>query len=416
MSNVAATGEYPEWRTCRGNVFADRSGFKYSSLLLILYICLLPVSTALSGFIISASVQSLIAVLFVLVSIIEIIFSKKIRIERSIFLAYLYFMFMISTALWDRAFEVDWYSMQFMVTFLIIICVSIRHYSDVEIKLIRYAFFCSIITAWFSTLFFSFFHGGRMYIEITSLMDPNDFATGLSIAFALCLTEVKRKKRIILNSVFMISILLIVYLSGSRGGLLTMMGVIFIWVISIRGRAKYILLGSIAAAAALLLICAEFGIGPSMLSRFSVSALLASGGTGRADIWKAALKYFISQDPFHMLFGNGLGSFADTVRYVAVGNDFRYESHNMFINTLIEGGVIGLGLLITCFTTLYIYVVKNKNLFGILAVTGFMISGISLDAQVYRTFAIAAAMALIWRETDGKIIIKDNKPSGEGAF
>ena len=78
--------------------------------------------------------------------------------------------------------------------------------------------------------------------------------------------------------------------------------------------------------------------------------------------------------------------------------------------------MIGLGLLITCFTTLYIYAIKNKNLFGILAVTGFMISGISLDAQVYRTFAIAAAMALIWRETDGKLIIRDNKPTGEGAF
>jgi len=166
----------------------------------------------------------------------------------------------------------------------------------------------------------------------------------------------------------------------------------------------------------ILFTCAELGIGPSMLQRFSITALIASGGTGRSDIWKAALKYFTEQDPIHMLFGNGLGSFADTVKYVQVGHDYRYESHNMFINILIEGGVVGLGLLITCFVSLYINAIKNKNLFGVLAVTGFIVSGISLDAQVYRTFAIAAGMAVIYRENGIVNQIKGNKPEVEGAL
>ena len=183
-----------------------------------------------------------------------------------------------------------------------------------------------------------------------------------------------------------------------------MLCIIFVWVLSLKGRVKYMILLAMCAAVALLLFCAEYGIGPSMLSRFSISALLSNGGTGRLDIWKAAMRYYVSQDSFHMILGNGLGSFAESVRYVAIGNDYQYVSHNMFVNTLIEGGIVGLSLLISCFVTLYIHAIKNKNLLGVLAVTGFIVSGLSLDVQSYRTFAIAAAMALIWRKNDCDIL------------
>ena len=400
----------------RSDIIVETSAFKLSSLVLLVYIAFLPVSTALSGIIISSSIQSAVAILFLAVSFVEILISRKIEINKSILPVYIYFLFVLSTGLFYSDFSLDWYSMQMMVTFFIIISTSIRRYSDIEIRLIKLAFFCSLCIAWISSLFFSFIHGGRMYILISSLMDPNDFATGLAMAFALCLSELMRKKRVIFNVLSALSILVIVYFTGSRGGLLTMLVVILVCVLFIKGRAKYIILGSIAAATALLLICAELGIGPSMLSRFSISSLLASGGTGRSDIWKAALAYFVKQDPLHMLFGNGLGSFADTVKYVQVGHSYRYESHNMFINVLIEGGAIGLGLLLTCFTSLYVYAIKNKNLFGILAVTGFIISGISLDAQVYRTFAIAASMAVIYREPDNSKSLGDNSSRIKGVL
>ena len=416
VSTRTATGEYKELLSRNNDVFISRSGFKYSSLLLVIYITLLPVSTALSNLVISSSIQSAIAILYLMVSAAEILLSRQLKVNKGLFPVYLYFLYMIITGLWNSAFSLDWYSMQVMVTFFIIISVSVRDYSDVELKLLKLAFYGSICTAWIGSLFFSFIRGGRMYIEVSSLMDPNDFATGLAMAFALCLMELKQKRRVIFNSFCLLSILVIVYFTGSRGGLLTMLVIIFIWVISLKGRKKFIVLGSLAAVAVILFTCAELGIGPSMLQRFSISALIASGGTGRSDIWKAAIKFFFTQDPVHMLFGNGLGSFADTVKYVAVGHDYRYESHNMFINILIEGGVAGLGLLIACFTSLYIYAIRNKNLFGVLAVTGFIISGISLDAQVYRTFAIAAAMAIIYRENNMFMQNRDNKSKDEGAL
>jgi O-antigen ligase len=255
-----------------------------------------------------------------------------------------------------------------------------------------------------------------MYVEIFSLMDPNDFSGSLAIAFALCLTVLLKKKKIILNIVCLLIVLGIVYLSGSRGGLLTMMCIVLIWILSMKGRTKYIVLITMAVLAAGFLLCAEFGIGPSQISRFSVSALISGGGTGRSEIWKAAIDYFIKQNPVRMLIGNGLGSFADTVHYIAPGFDFTYESHNMYINTLIEGGIIGFGLITACFTSLYIHAFRKKNIFGIMAVTGFLVTGISLDVQVYRTFAIAAAVAVLWHEmVIGQVNRKDvrNTLTGE---
>ena len=47
--------------------------------------------------------------------------------------------------------------------------------------------------------------------------------------------------------------------------------------------------------------------------------------------------------------------------------------------------------------------------FGILALTGFIAEGLTLDAQVYRTFAFAVAMAVIWHMHN-----KENKPDEIG--
>ena len=70
-------------------------------------------------------------------------------------------------------------------------------------------------------------------------------------------------------------------------------------------------------------------------------------------------------------------------------------SHNMFVNALIEGGVTGLALMITGFVSLFWHTIKVKNPLGMMALAGFLTEGISLDAQVYRTFAIAIVLAFL---------------------
>ena len=395
----------------RSVIAAGRSSVRLSTLVLTFYIAILPISSALSGLIPVSSIPAILSFLYIALSVAEMLVARDFKIEKNLVPVYLFFVYIMLSPVWNYDFEFGWFEQTYFVTLMIIIFSSIRRYSDMELKLIKFSFYCCIIVAVLSSIFFSYVRGGRMYIDIACVMDPNDFATSLTMTFALCLTELKKPNRIMLNGLCLITILLIVYLTGSRGGLLAMLCIIFVWVLSIKGRTKYIFLTLMIAAVALLLFCAEYGIGPALIKRFAISSLLKSGGTGRAEIWKAAWARFVTLDPFHMIFGNGLGGFINTVRYVAIGNDYRYSSHNMFISTLIEGGIVGLFLFISAFVSLYIHAIKKKNLFGVLAVTGLIVSGISLDAQILRMFAIACAVALIWRDTDYDKMNRVNSPT-----
>ena len=397
--------------TRRNQIAIERSSLKYSTLVLTAYIALLPISSALAGLIPVSSIPAILSFLYFAMSFVEMLITKDFRFEKNLVPVYVFFIYMMLSPLWNYDFEFGWYEQTYLVTLLIIVICSMRQYSEIELKLIKLSLYCCVLVAVISSLFFSYVSGGRMYIDIACVMDPNDFATSLTMTFALCLTELKKPNRIMLNGLCLITILLIVYLTGSRGGLLAMLCIIFVWVLNIKGRTKYILLTLMIAATALLLFCAEYGIGPALIKRFSISALLATGGQGRAEIWGAAWERFKTLDPFHMIFGNGLGGFIDTVRYISLGHDFRYSSHNMFISTLIEGGIVGLFLFVSAFVSLYIHAIKNKNLFGVLAVTGLIVSGISLDAQILRMFAIACAVALLWRNTDYDKMNRVNSPT-----
>ena len=84
--------------------YLKRSNIKFSTLILTLYIAFLPISTALAGFITSSSIQSLVAVGFIMVSFIEILITRKIDFNKKLIPVYIYFVFMLSTGFWNRAF------------------------------------------------------------------------------------------------------------------------------------------------------------------------------------------------------------------------------------------------------------------------------------------------------------------------
>ncbi len=335
-----------------------------------------------------------------MVSLCEVVFIYR-RLEADIELlpVYAYFLFTMASCLWNEYFDADWYFGQFAITTAIVFCVTVKRVTIKEIKLFKLAMYISILIAVISTLMNLPKPGKRLMIWITSYMDPNDFACGLAIVVSLCLVELMNKKRIILNVLCVAAVGVIVLMSGSRGGLLTMGCIVMVWLFNLKGSIRMKILLALIAFAAIVLFCAENGIGPKILYRFSITRLISDGGGGRMPIWKAGIEKFLTSDPLHVIFGYGHGSYTTSVRYVAIGHDDPYIAHNMFINALLEGGLVGLGLIVSCFAALYRYAAKHKNLFGILALTGFIAEGLTLDAQVYRTFAFAVAMAVIWRET-----------------
>lgn len=368
---------------------------RLSSWLFAVYLLFLPVSTAVSGFIVSTSIISILGILYVGVSVVEMIREDKFVIDRSIILIMIYFIYTILSSLWFTSFTFDWYFQQFCLTAAIVVCTVMRPVTEEKIWLYKTAIYLSIGVAVIASIFNIPEKGHRLVIYITSYMDPNDFACGLAILSSLFFANILKKKQVVMNVALIGVVAFLIYCTGSRGGLLTLCVVAFVFILNIKGIEKQRILVILGGLIAAFLILAESGIDPKILGRFSISNILKEGGAGRTLIWSAAIKAFISSDPLHILFGYGHGSFGTAVRYVAIGHGDTYMSHNMFVNALIEGGVTGLALMITGFVSLFWHTIKVKNPLGMMALAGFLTEGISLDAQVYRTFAIAIVLAFL---------------------
>ncbi|MBR2523608.1 MAG: O-antigen ligase family protein [Clostridiales bacterium] len=377
------------------NELLVRPTIRVSTILFTLYLTLLPISTALSGLFFGPSIQSVIAILFIAVSAVEMIISGRVEIDRSLIPVYVFFLYSVASVLWNPAFKMDWDFQQFFISFALFIMISLRGINRAEKRIYMMALYMSLIVAITAAAFNLPLVEHRLYVRITSTMDPNDFACGLSVVFAMCLTDLKGRKRMILNILCIMVTLIIVFLTGSRGGMLVFMAMTAVWIFSIPGVFKYKILIPVIFAVAALLVCAEIGVGGGALSRLSVSALISGGGTGRAGIWAEGIRSYLGFDLPHMLFGNGLTGYSDATRYVADGYVSVYMAHNMFLNELVEGGIVGITLMAAAFISLYRYAIAHKNLIGVMVVTGFLVEGISLDCQFYRIFGVVMAFCVI---------------------
>ena len=116
---------------------------------------------------------------------------------------------------------------------------------------------------------------------------------------------------------------------------------------------------------------------------------------GRLEIWSHAINSFINSNVLEMIFGHGYGSFKDVVSYFGVGRNYAYISHNVYMQTLIEGGIIGESLLFLSFLKAYKYSHLNHNLVGEISLIGLMVSSIFIDMQATRLFGFVFMVAYI---------------------
>ena len=124
---------------------ADKWEIRPSSWILAFYIALMPVSTALADLFIGPSILTVIAGLYIVVSLAEIVISRKIEVNRALIPVYAYFLFTLLSSLWNVYFDADWYFGQFAITTAIVFCISVRRVSNKEIKLFTAAMYLSIL-------------------------------------------------------------------------------------------------------------------------------------------------------------------------------------------------------------------------------------------------------------------------------
>lgn len=187
--------------------------------------------------------------------------------------------------------------------------------------------------------------GGRItWIGIFN--DPNDLALAFVIVVAILLTFLFGQsafKLKIFTLPILATLLYAIYLTNSRGGMLSLMTTVFFY---FARRSQRLLFGIIVG---IIFVAAIFSFGPSRLALLTAEDEAAHG---RIDAWYEGMQ-MIKSNP---IFGVGYNMFIE---------DYPLTAHNSFMLITAEGGLIGLffwiALIYTSFKGLSL-VQKNDTL------------------------------------------------------
>ena len=215
---------------------------------------------------------------------------------------------------------------------------------------------CTIVGGLIAALFsiYSFRHGisyhGMRAMRSSLIIgdretDPNDFANTLLLPFSLTVGIFLGARRGVMRICILgvAAILLIaIFLTMSRGGLLSLLAIAVVF--AYRFRLKLQALIPVAVGGFLLLAV------PGLFFQ-RIAESIDSGGAGRTNIWKVGLASLKS----YGLFGAGLGNFpAAYDRFKAYAPHFEgysRASHNIYLGVFVELGIVGVILLVNALRT-----------------------------------------------------------------
>lgn len=194
--------------------------------------------------------------------------------------------------------------------------------------------------------FYLYAHADRFADRLTLTqgnyaIDPNHFAAGLLLPIALALATGLGARGWVLRLGAIAAMLAMsagLLLTGSRGGLLSLLALLVYMAWRTRYRVRLFALGCAAMASSLAF--------PVVWTRFSDPTQAAGGG--RLFIWEIGRRAFAQ----HWLLGSGVGSFPTAYDRVLLSlfqpifQGWSRPSHNVLIGTAVELGIIGLPLLV----------------------------------------------------------------------
>ena len=245
---------------------------------------------------------------------------------------------------------------------ILLVMISLIFFSSqIDINMHKYIDYMWMIAGLFFEIFFLFGKtaqlgwGTRQTLVIFGTStDANEFASFFVIALSIALYYLICEKKIIirvLSGVLFVLGIYVVLMSGSRGALLSL---IVALLFTLFGSKKFsigniILIIVIVFALVVILPTYILPLIPKeTLSRLTLDALQSDNGSGRSDIWLAALEIFIHDSPFRWIFGYGYWGLYVTTWVGTTGT-----MHNQYVQQLIAYGIIGLFLYLNLIINAY---------------------------------------------------------------
>lgn len=358
------------------------------------YFILLPIGTGLAGIIGNVSLMNYIAAIILLCGTGICIYRNYYIIDKRIVPTVLYFLYTIISYAWTTNLGLTWYVITNLVNgllFFILNCYSWRPEDVKKISVclvISQLIVCVAVIRNINSIFVY-----RLNVTIVSTIGIGDFAVGLCLLIAFWMNNIaktdKRSVKLLSYTALGFNLLTII-MAGSRGALVMFFAMAVVWVLMGNYQKKTKVIIIIVGIIAYIVITRGFmDLMPSVIrNRLTISAVRETSGSGRFNVWNLAYDRFLSSNPLRMCFGYGFNSASQEIGYGSHGGHHDLMAHNFVVQTMIEGGVIGIILLIRmCFSQIS-DAWKRRDSMMLISLVGLFIAGLSNDMQVTRIWGM----------------------------
>lgn len=277
----------------------------------------------------------------------------------------------------------------YVLLYVLLFSTSNFNYSEQDIyKLKKSLVWSSRITA-IILLLFADYAQGRM--KLTGLIneDPNYLCAYFIFGTIYAIDTLTKRNNTSNKIIAVLELILYSYLifkTGSRGGLIAIVSSILVFMLTSNEKSnnKLSLKLSIIILISIIAIIIINNLPDDIKLRYSIDDVEASGGSGRTTIWKNALDLFRRSSIFQHFFGHGTA----TVRWCF--SRYNYSNshvvHNMFLETLVELGIIGLTLYIA---TIFNFAKKAASFvdkFALAVIMGMIVMSLSTSISVFKPY------------------------------
>ena len=339
---------------------------------LCVYLVALPLGAMSIGVI--GSALKLLAILPVLLAITQL---NRFHLNTPIKMYFIYILICGISVLFSLDITPAWSKFSsLLLLFLLLASSCCFVYTGREIELLKKSLIWSSRISCALCLLFNNFVEGRMYFQNDIFSeDPNYFCAYLAFGAIYAIEKLlnsdeKLKYRIIALGEIAVY-LTVALLTGSRGGMLALLfGIIMFIVFSNKKLVSFKTVLIVAVVSISLYVGTQF-LSDDILSRFTFQNVRETGGTGRTIIWAKALGMFEKSSILRKIFGQGIGN--TVTAWSHYGFFEMHVCHNMFIESLVEIGIVGLLAYISAIYSFIKQALKRqKYAFGVIIVMFFL--------------------------------------------
>ena len=387
--------------TGEGSVALQKSKTTIFDILLYTYVILLPIGTGLAGIIGSISLMNYISIGIMLCGIVSCVNRRVIIIYSNVVATLLYYLYTVLSVLWSPNASLNWYVMTNAANFVLLLILNLHEWKENEIESINRCVLISQLVVFYAVVInISSLFSYRLSITIVSTIGTSDFACGLCLIIALWMRVASTTSKPLWRVISFVAIAVdaaIIIMAGSRGALVMVAAMVLVWLFLGSYTRKTKIAITVAVLAALFILSNYFMelMPATITNRLTLSAIQSSRGSGRFNIWGLAWETFVNSDIIKMTFGNGFDSFLHAISYGSHGGHQDLLAHNVFVQTMIEGGIVGLVLLLRMMITQIRLAWKTNDNMMKIALVGLFVAALSIDMQVTRIWGFILALNLM---------------------